>query len=190
MCCSTGVCGPEVDPALVAFAGDVKWLKAQGVTVHRYNLSQTPGVFVDNPVVYEAINDEGMDVLPLLVVDGRIVSKGRYPARNELAEIAGLGGAKPTPAEPTETLFTPQVAELVALGAAIAANCEPCFRFHYDRARKLGVSREDMIQAVNTAQAVKDTPARAVLQLAAKYLDPAPATRGGSCCGGGGSDCC
>ena len=27
MCCSTGVCGPEVDPALVRFAADLEWLK-------------------------------------------------------------------------------------------------------------------------------------------------------------------
>jgi hypothetical protein len=26
MCCSTGVCGPEVDPALVTFAADLKWV--------------------------------------------------------------------------------------------------------------------------------------------------------------------
>jgi hypothetical protein len=29
MCCSTGVCGPQVDPALVGFAADVKWLQGQ-----------------------------------------------------------------------------------------------------------------------------------------------------------------
>ena len=31
MCCSTGVCGPQVDPVLVRFAADVKWLQDQGV---------------------------------------------------------------------------------------------------------------------------------------------------------------
>ncbi len=33
MCCSTGVCGPEVDPALVTFAADLKWVEAQGIAV-------------------------------------------------------------------------------------------------------------------------------------------------------------
>ncbi len=40
MCCSTGVCGPQVDPALVRFAADLEWLKASGVEVERFNLSQ------------------------------------------------------------------------------------------------------------------------------------------------------
>lgn len=42
MCCSTGVCGPEVDPALTRFAADVDWLGRRGVTVERYNPAQEP----------------------------------------------------------------------------------------------------------------------------------------------------
>jgi len=63
-----------------------------------------------------------------------------------------------------------QVAELVAIGAAIGANCEPCFKYHYDQARKLGVSNLDMRFAVDLAQKVKDTPARTMLELAERYL--------------------
>jgi len=35
MCCSTGVCGPEVAPAPVRFAADLEWLEASGVEVER-----------------------------------------------------------------------------------------------------------------------------------------------------------
>jgi AhpD family alkylhydroperoxidase len=81
-------------------------------------------------------------------------------------------------------------AELVAIGAAIAANCEPCFKYHYDQARKLGVSPGDMARAVALAQSVKETPARAVLALAERYLGRpiAPAetaakpSAAGACC--------
>ncbi|MDZ7756834.1 arsenic metallochaperone ArsD family protein [Rhodohalobacter sp.] len=45
MCCSTGVCGPDVDDEIVDFANDVKWLKTQGVEVKRYNLGQEPEQF-------------------------------------------------------------------------------------------------------------------------------------------------
>ncbi|HEX9046982.1 MAG TPA: arsenic metallochaperone ArsD family protein, partial [Verrucomicrobiae bacterium] len=31
MCCSTGVCGPDVDPKLAAFAADLDWVKSEGV---------------------------------------------------------------------------------------------------------------------------------------------------------------
>jgi len=50
MCCSTGVCGLEVDPALVRFAADLEWLKESGVDVERFNLSQEPAAFVGKPL--------------------------------------------------------------------------------------------------------------------------------------------
>ncbi len=83
------------------------------------------------------------------------------------------------------SIFTGQVAELVAIGAAIGANCEPCFKYHYDQARKLGVSELDMRYAVDLAQKVKDTPARAMLNLAERYLGkPTAETKAAadSCC--------
>jgi len=84
-----------------------------------------------------------------------------------------------------ESLYTEAVAELVAIGAAIAANCEPCFKFHFQQARKLGVSREDMMRAVKTAQSVKETPAKAMMQLAHRFLeeDPTGLPTVQSCCG-------
>jgi AhpD family alkylhydroperoxidase len=84
------------------------------------------------------------------------------------------------------SLFTDAVRELVAIGAAIASNCEPCFKHHYNEARKLGVSKEDLHLAVETAQAVKDAPARSVLALADKYLAERP--RSTDCCCGGSED--
>lgn len=80
---------------------------------------------------------------------------------------SGSSSAGTSPA----TLYTHAISELVAIGAAIAANCEPCFKYHYDRARKLGVAREDMASAVNTAHNVKQAPARAVLELADRFLN-------------------
>ena len=68
----------------------------------------------------------------------------------------------------------------MAIGAAIASHCEPCFKYHFDKARKLGVSKEDMARAVGTAQSVKEASARAVLELAERYLQDA---RVQSCCG-------
>ncbi len=85
------------------------------------------------------------------------------------------------------SLFTEQVAELVAIGAAIAANCEPCFKYHYDQAMKLGVSERDMRHAVDLAQKVKDTPAGLMLKLTDRYLGPATResqAKASACCVG------
>ncbi len=48
MCCSTGVCGSDVDQVLVDFSADMQWLKGRGVQVERYNLAQQPMSFVHN----------------------------------------------------------------------------------------------------------------------------------------------
>jgi len=170
MCCSTGVCGPEVDPTLARFAADLEWLKTNGAEVERYNLSQEPAAFVANAEVTAAMRARD-DALPLLLVDGKIVSQGSYPERGALAELAGIALPK--------SIYTEAVQELVAIGAAIAANCEPCFRHHFDKARKLGVSKEDMARAVTTAQTVKESPARAVIELAEKYVGTKIVTKQG-----------
>jgi AhpD family alkylhydroperoxidase len=192
MCCSTGVCGPSVDPALVRFAADLDWLKANGIAAERFNLAQQPGTFVESEVVRTALEEEGNDCLPLIVVEGQIVSRAIYPDRDTLAKLAGLPDAG------GPSLFSPQVQELVAIGAAIAANCEPCLKFHYDKARKLGVSEQDMHAAVAVALAVKETPARAMVDLAGKLLKrrveaAAPGTVGDCCAptvADSGDGCC
>lgn len=127
MCCSSGVCGPVVDPDLSRFAGDLDWLADHGVRVSRFNLAQQPQVFVSHDVVRTALEQDGEACLPLVLADDRIVSRGVYPSREALAEAASIPIG---PAEPS--LFTDAVAELVAIGASIAANCEPCFKAHYD----------------------------------------------------------
>lgn len=90
MCCSSGVCGPQVDPLLAAFAADVDWLMTQGVTVTRHNLAQEPQAFVSNAVVQQTLQHEGDACLPLLLVNGEIAARGAYPRRDELARLAGL----------------------------------------------------------------------------------------------------
>ncbi|MDO8606484.1 MAG: arsenite efflux transporter metallochaperone ArsD [Phaeospirillum sp.] len=93
MCCATGVCGPEVDPALVAFAADLQWIAEQGVSVQRYNLGQEPQAFAANPAVIKEM-EAGMDRLPIIAVDGHIVSTGVHLTRDQLAAKLGLA-AKP-----------------------------------------------------------------------------------------------
>jgi Arsenical resistance operon protein ArsD len=90
MCCSTGVCGPSVDPELARFTADLDWLKKQGVQVERYNLSQQPGAFASNAVVKDALTARGNDCLPLVVVDERIAVEGAYPSRDTLAALVGV----------------------------------------------------------------------------------------------------
>jgi arsenite methyltransferase len=90
MCCSSGVCGPKVDKRLVQFSAALEWLRAQGVQVERYNPSHQYEAFVGNATVVNTINAQGTECLPLILVDGQIVSYGSYLSKEELAVMAGI----------------------------------------------------------------------------------------------------
>ncbi|MCK5711203.1 MAG: arsenite efflux transporter metallochaperone ArsD [Hyphomicrobiaceae bacterium] len=90
LCCSTGVCGTEVDAKLAQFAGDLNWLKTRGVEVTRFNLAQEPGQFVENQAVKAILDRSGTDELPAILVGDALVASGRYPSRDELVAMAGL----------------------------------------------------------------------------------------------------
>lgn len=90
LCCSSGVCGTEVDQALVTFAADCQWLKQQGIAIDRFNLSQQPMAFVDNLLVKRFLETSGAESLPLILLNGEMVLAGRYPTRQELARWAKL----------------------------------------------------------------------------------------------------
>jgi hypothetical protein len=83
MCCSTGICGPNVDPDLVNFAGMLSQLGSMGVKVKRHNLAQSPLEFAINPRVKEALAKDGTAVLPLIFWDGELHMQGRYPTHDE-----------------------------------------------------------------------------------------------------------
>jgi hypothetical protein len=93
LCCSTGVCGTEVDQALVNFSADVDWLKLAGGQIERFNLAQQPMAFAENTVVKAFLERSGAEGLPLILLDGEIAMAGRYPTRKELARFAGISGA-------------------------------------------------------------------------------------------------
>ena len=113
ICCSTGVCGEDVDINLVRFAADLEWFKAAGVTVRRFSLSQDPQAFMNEPEVLRAVSSKGTRCLPLVVVDGKIVSQGSYPTRDEVAVLSGL-------TQPTATV-SGRSKRVLRIGSADAA---------------------------------------------------------------------
>jgi AhpD family alkylhydroperoxidase len=180
LCCSTGVCGVDIDQQLVDFSADVEWAKQNGAQIERFNLAQQPLAFAENPLVKSFLEHSGSDALPLIVVDGAIRLAGRYPNRDELSQWAGLDIT-------SANTLTPQIEEMIALGAAVAASCEPCFKFHYDKARKLGVTPEAMQEAVAIGDMVKQASAQNMLELAGRLLNKSSDAKTGSACCGGSS---
>lgn len=90
LCCSTGVCGVDVDQQLVDFSADVDWAKQNGAQIERFNLAQQPLAFAENPLVKSFLERSGSEALPLILVDGEVALAGRYPNRSELARWAAI----------------------------------------------------------------------------------------------------
>lgn len=94
MCCSTGICGADVDQRLVNFAADLDWLKSEGIEVRRINISNEPMEFATNPKIKAVLDSDGVDGLPVVLIDGDTRSQGRFPDRAEMAGWAGVTLAK------------------------------------------------------------------------------------------------
>lgn len=90
LCCSSGVCGTDVDQALVTFSADVAWAAQNGVTIERFNLAQQPMAFAQNGLVKAVLELSGEEALPVVLVNGEVALAGRYPSRSEITRWAGI----------------------------------------------------------------------------------------------------
>jgi hypothetical protein len=92
MCCSSGVCGTNVNSALVEFSGALKSLAEQGIAFERWNLSQQPQAFAENLQVKVLLTKLGKDALPFIFVNDELKITGRYPKSEELFALLGIDG--------------------------------------------------------------------------------------------------
>jgi len=84
---------------------------------------------------------------------------------------------------------------LVALGAAIAANCLQCIEYHVPAARKTGLSDLAIKEAARIADKVRRVPAHMVMQAVLARVEDGTATRtdppaAGCGCGGASEPGC
>lgn len=97
MCCSSGVCGTNVDQELVKLASFINKLDKASVSVERYNLGQQPEAYASNGVVALALKNKGTDALPMVFINNQIITSGSYPSIEELTKLLDE-----TPANETE----------------------------------------------------------------------------------------
>lgn len=90
MCCSTGVCGPSVDKNLLRVATVISAIIKKGGEVKRYNLSSDPQAFVDNKVINEYLMKEGVDILPITLLDGEVIKTKEYLTNEEFYKVLNL----------------------------------------------------------------------------------------------------
>ncbi|MFZ1829228.1 MAG: arsenite efflux transporter metallochaperone ArsD [Candidatus Competibacteraceae bacterium] len=122
LCCSTGVCGVEVDQEMARFAADLDWARRNGARIERFNLAQEPMAFVNQPTVRAALERLGQSGLPLTLVNGDLQCSGRYPSRDELATWIGELPAKPAIRQETAALLQRSSAACCAPAATTEAS--------------------------------------------------------------------
>lgn len=98
LCCSSGVCGTDVDQKLVDFSADVDWVRQNGAQIERFNLAQQPMAFAENTVVKGLLERSGESALPITLVEGELALAGRYPNRDELRRWTDVAQAAASPA--------------------------------------------------------------------------------------------
>lgn len=182
MCCSTGVCGPDVDDELLDFSNDVKWLKDQGVEVKRYNLGQEPEAFKSNPEVISRLQKNGSEILPLILINGSIVSEGNYPDRRQFSEWLSLS-SQTTPQE-SPLYDTQKVEILVALSASAAVGSHEALQQLYQQGITLGLQRDELVRAMQTGIDIRQQNLQETLQTANELIGVTTGgcTPGGGCC--------
>lgn len=84
-----GMIGVVHDSAFEAFEERLDWLEATGQLVERVDPSTAAADAASRDPVRQILAKEGDGCLPLIVVDGIVVSRGVYPSRTDLARAVG-----------------------------------------------------------------------------------------------------
>ena len=86
MCCSSGICGPSVDNNLVKISESIEILKNEfkGLVIDRYQPQTHSMKFMANMEVGKLVKENGQKILPITVLNGKVIKSGSYPTLEEL----------------------------------------------------------------------------------------------------------
>lgn len=77
--------------------------------------------------------------------------------------------------------------QLIAVGTSVGANCHPCLEYNVGKALELGIDRDEIMEAVDVARAVRKGAASSMDELALNLIGnrlpmTTPETGECSCC--------
>jgi len=64
-----------------------------------------------------------------------------------------------------------KIKELIAIGASVTANCQPCIKYHVSKARENGASEQDIEEAIAMAKKVRNGAMSMMDELIPTILD-------------------
>ena len=59
----------------------------KGIVIERYNLTSNPKEFVDNNKINKLLSSEGIEILPVTILDDEVVKTKEYPTNAELCKM-------------------------------------------------------------------------------------------------------
>jgi AhpD family alkylhydroperoxidase len=81
------------------------------------------------------------------------------------------------------------IRELTAIGASIAAHCQPCLTFHVDKAKKLGIGEDEISEAIAVGRMIQKGAMTAMDKFAESVL-VGSGNKPSACCDRETSNCC
>ena len=81
-----------------------------------------------------------------------------------------------------------QTETLIAIGASVAAHCQPCLQHHVAHAQDLGIANDQIRHAIQIGRMVGRGAASALQQYEKQLFEESAQKTG--CCGGGEGGCC
>ncbi len=81
--------------------------------------------------------------------------------------------------------------ELIAIGASIGAHCQPCLTYHVAKAKEIGLTEDEIREAIAVGHRVEKGAMAAMRKFSAGILDDQAETNT-ECCGDGDNNkgCC
>ncbi len=70
-----------------------------------------------------------------------------------------------------------RVKELIAIGASVTANCQPCLEYHVTKARENGAKEEEIEEAIAVGKIVRKGAAGKMDKYASKMFKQSAATQ-------------
>jgi hypothetical protein len=90
-----GVCGVVFDRAFEASEQNLDWLETTGILVERIDPLERPEEAAPFEGVRDSLARDGDRCLPLILVDGVLVSSRVRPTRSQLARLVGRSRRQP-----------------------------------------------------------------------------------------------
>jgi len=88
---------------------------------------------------------------------------------------------------------TPNIKELIAIGASVTAHCQPCLTYHLGKAREMGIDEQEIREAVAVGHQVEKGSMSAMTVFAKSVLDSSTQSNSACCTGQtspDGKSCC